>query len=163
MTPSLYPTLQFYAAVECYIGDMLGTSEQSAPPAPDAPPAPGAPGLQVPSEADEHPLWDARPLTVPEDSAVGGEQAAPPAVPKRPVRPDQVLKRSTFKKNYPDVTWEDFDEIKEKGSASRAPKIKRTRRRRKMPYIDDEASCSDDAAVSSDETESSLADFMVSD
>jgi len=66
-----------------------------------------------------------------------------PAAHKGPVRADQVLKRTMFQSNYPELTWDDVAVIKSNRvpPPDAAPTLKRTRRRRnaKCPYIDDAA------------------------
>lgn len=66
-----------------------------------------------------------------------------PAKSPRVVRHDQVLKRTMFQSNYPELTWDDVAVMKADRvpPPDATPRLKRTRRRRnpKCIYLDDEA------------------------
>lgn len=144
LTPSLLDEpVSFFDQCTVLIGQLFGWDD---------------PLTQVAEEiADDPPQ-----LPPPSPQHVPAAEPATSITTRRPVRHDQALKPSVFRSNYPELTWDDVDAIKTKRTAS---KIKRTRKRRSNPYIDDEAIESECDNTSHTETQptSSLDDFIIDD
>lgn len=162
LTPSLHRDKSFFDAVRLIYEETMGQDPPESPTVADV--LWNADDLPVDNEADRQPSMggDYTPLPVDESESSLTEppelqpledQRPPPSEPRsvKNTRHDQLYKRSVFKSNYPELTWDALNDLKAKRHVV-LPKPARKVAKKKSPFIIDECEVSGDDCLSDDET-----------